>query len=219
MSVPAVSDSRCAPRGARTASRRRCLSPAVRALLKAAFRRRDSRIRQPGNNAAGESASRGAGVDPLDPLRDPCASVGDKCFHRRVLGLPTGAQYRARRCSSLAEHQLPQLNTRVRFPSSAPSLPSAPTRSTSRPPDALLPLPVRSHAPRAPSQPLPSPSAQDRQPWASHPATARGFRRVDPRRGGRGRSITRPRHEYSCSPMVTHIATGKGSFDRRTKAG
>jgi hypothetical protein len=27
-----------------------------------------------------------------------------------------------RRCSSMAEHQLPKLNTRVRFPSSAPHL-------------------------------------------------------------------------------------------------
>jgi hypothetical protein len=30
-----------------------------------------------------------------------------------------------RRCSSMAEHQLPKLNTRVRFPSSAPHLSSA----------------------------------------------------------------------------------------------
>ena len=36
------------------------------------------------------------------------------------------------RCSSMAEHQLPKLNTRVRFPSSAPHLPGQ-TRFTRRP--------------------------------------------------------------------------------------
>ena len=49
----------------------------------------------------------------------PDVAVGEQ--HPRSLSGADVSLMHHRRCSSMAEHQLPKLNTRVRFPSSAPT--------------------------------------------------------------------------------------------------